>query len=77
MTGSAGCKSLGRIIDGDARTFIVAFGKVLSCVGRNGANDWMVQRYHEITEVGFMGVLVQRCQHTGSFGRDIRHRKAG
>jgi hypothetical protein len=36
MTGWSGCKSLGRIIDGDARTLIVPFGKV-SIVG---AEKW-------------------------------------
>jgi len=77
MTGCDGCKSLGRVIDGDARTFTVRSEKYLSCVWRNGANGWMVQRYYEIRKVEFMGVLVQRCQHTGSSGRDIRNRKAG
>ena len=77
MTGCAGCKSLGRAIDGHARTFIVRSEKYLSCVRRNGANEWMVQRYYEIRKVEFMGVLVQRCRHTGSSGRDIGNRKAG
>jgi hypothetical protein len=77
MTGCAGCKSLGRIIDGDARTFMVRSEKHLSCVRRNVANEWMVQRYYEIRKVGFMGVLVQRCQQAGWSGRDIRNRKAG
>src|ERR1700730_9591123 len=37
MTGCTGCKSLGRIIDEDARTFTVRFGKVsIVCVGEMG-----------------------------------------